>query len=98
MDSLGVGLCPPTQDLSGSPTGSTLSSDQEGGISSKGTHSGNSAMCPEGHIPTTTTNNIAAQAQLLRANHLLPISHPCSVTTEQKQRLDMTENICSKPG
>lgn len=35
MDSLGVGSCPPIQDPSGSPMGSTLSSDQEGVLAAK---------------------------------------------------------------
>lgn len=65
MDSLGVGLCPPTQDLSGSPMGSTLLPDQEGELAAMAPTL-ETALCPEGHPPPPptipTTTNTAAQA------------------------------------
>lgn len=81
MDSLGVGLCPPTQDLSGSPMGSTLLPDQEGELAAMAPTL-ETALCPEVHPPPHhphhhqyCSSGITTEGKLSSSHFTPPLCH-----------------------
>jgi len=97
MDSLGVGLCPPTQDLSGSPMGSTLSPDQEGELAAKAPTLETLPCALKVTSPTLPPTILRLRHNYRGQTIFFPF-HTLALSPQSKPRGRTGQNICSKLG